>query len=187
MVRLSLRACACLLLLCALPVAAQSWSPLNNKASFGAGTALLLTDGTVMVQHTDAGDWWKLTPDSSGSYINGTWKQMATLPSGYGPLYFASAVLPDGRLLIEGGEYNFGSQIETNQGAIYDPAANTWTSVAPPSGWGNIGDAPAVVLPNGVFMLANPFGTNMVTFNASTLAWTPVGSGKADSFSEEGM
>jgi hypothetical protein len=187
MVRLKLCAHACILLLCVLPIAAQSWSALNNKASFAAGTALLLTDGTIMVHHTDAGEWWKLTPDIFGSYINGTWKQMATLPSGYGPLYYASAVLPDGRLLIEGGEYNFGAQIDTNLGAIYDPAANTWTSVTPPSGWSNIGDAPCVVLPNGVFMLANPFGFNMVTFTASTLTWTPVGSGKADSFSEEGM
>ena len=188
MVRLSVWVCASLLLLfCVIPLSAQTWSALNNKATFGAGTALLLTDGTVMVQNTDAGAWWRLTPDNTGSYINGTWAQQASLPSGYGPLYYASAVLPDGRLLIEGGEYNFGSQIETNQGAIYDPAANTWTAVAPPSGWANIGDAPSVVLPNGTFMLANPFGTNMVLFNASTFAWTPVGSGKIDSFSEEGM
>lgn len=187
MVRLRVWATAFSLLFCSLFVAAQSWTPLTNKATFGAGTALLLTDGTVMVQHTDAGEWWKLTPDIFGNYINGTWAQKATLPSGYGPLYYASAVLPDGRLLIEGGEYNFGSQIETNQGAIYDPAANTWTSVAPPSGWGNIGDAPAVVLPNGTFMLANPFSTLTVLFNPTTFAWTSVGTGKADSFSEEGM
>jgi hypothetical protein len=29
---------------------AQSWAPLNNQPPFLAGTALLLTDGTVMVQ-----------------------------------------------------------------------------------------------------------------------------------------
>ena len=188
MVRVKAWMCvSALLFSCALPMAAQSWSALNNKASFGAGTALLLTDGTVMVQHTDAGDWWRLTPDNTGSYINGTWKQMASLPSGYGPLYFASAVLPDGRLLIEGGEYNFGSQIDTNLGAIYDPAANTWTAVTPPSGWANIGDAPSVILNNGTFMLADPFSTRTVQFNPSTFAWTPVGSGKIDPFSEEGM
>jgi len=187
MVRLRVWAPACFVFLSALSVVGQSWTPLNNKATFGAGTALLLTDGTVMVQNTDAGEWWKLTPDSFGSYVNGTWAQQATLPSGYGPLYYASAVLPDGRLIVEGGEYNFGSQIETNMGAIYDPAANAWTAITPPSGWSNIGDAPSVVLPNGTFMLANPFTTQTVLFNASTFAWTSVGSGKADSFSEEGM
>jgi len=39
--------------------------------------------------------------------VNGTWLQLASLPPGYSPLYFASAVLPDGRLIVEGGEFNF--------------------------------------------------------------------------------
>jgi hypothetical protein len=53
----------------------------------------LLTDGTVMV-HSEQDNsqlWYKLTPDNTGSYINGTWKQMASMPSGYAPLYFGSA------------------------------------------------------------------------------------------------
>ncbi len=29
------------------------------------------------------------------------------MPSNYVPLYFASAVLPDGKLIVNGGEYNF--------------------------------------------------------------------------------
>ena len=68
---------------------------------------------------------------------------MASLASNYGPLFFASAVLSDGRLIIEGGEQNFADYVWTNQGAIYDPVANTWTPVNPPNGWNNIGDAPA--------------------------------------------
>ena len=32
---------------------------------------------------------------------------MASLPSNYSPKYRSSALLPDGRLIIEGGEYNF--------------------------------------------------------------------------------
>jgi hypothetical protein len=39
--------------------------------------------------------------------------------------YFGSVVLPDGRVLVEGGEYNCASgscnAVWTNQGAIYDP------------------------------------------------------------------
>ena len=188
MFRISVWVCVCILSVSsALPMAAQTWTALRTAASFGAGTALLLTDGRVMVQQSDAGGWWTLTPDKTGSYINGSWKQVASLPSDYGPLYYASAVLPDGRLIIEGGEYNFGSQIDTNLGAIYDPVANTWTAISPPSGWSNIGDAPSVILNNGTFMLADPFSTATVLFNPSTFAWTPVGSGKIDSFSEEGM
>ena len=53
------------------------------------------------------------------------------------PLFFASAVLPDGRLIVEGGEQNFANYVWTNMGAIYDPLTNVWTSINPPAGWGN--------------------------------------------------
>jgi hypothetical protein len=165
---------------------AQKWQPLKNQPSFAAGTSLLLTDGTVMVQDAGAQDWWKLTPDSHGSYINGTWKQMASLPSNYSPLYFGSAVLPDGRLIVEGGEYNFFSPSWTNLGAIYDPLANKWTAVNPPSGWANIGDAQSVILTNGVYMQANALNTDDAVLDAKTLTWTQVGSGKQDRNDEEG-
>ena len=55
---------------------AQSWQPLNNQPSFGASIPLLLTDGTVMVQKVGARPWWKLTPDNTGSYVNGTWTRL---------------------------------------------------------------------------------------------------------------
>jgi len=190
MFRICVWVCVCVLLVsCALPLAAQTWTALNNKPSFGASTALLLTDGTVMVQPTESNSIWRLTPDKTGSYINGTWSQLASLPSGYGPLYYASAVLPDGKVLFEGGEYNCCGGSEVTLGALYNPATNSWTSVNPPSGWTYIGDSPSVVLPSGVFMLgqgASP-STAQVVFNESTLSWTAIGEGKADGFSEEGM
>ncbi len=152
------------------------------------GSALLLTDGTVMV-HTAVGRarWMRLTPDIDGNYARGTWSQMASLPDGYTPLYFASAVLPDGRVLIEGGEYNDGAPIaETNLGAIYDPKLDTWTPVDPPTGWLSIGDAPSIVLPNGVFMMGNAVTRQQALFDAQTLTWTTTGTGKADRNNEEG-
>src|SRR5947208_1228345 len=60
-----------------------TWQPLANQPPFAAGTHLLLTDGTVIVQDTGANDWWKLTPDINGSYVNGTWSSIANLPAGY--------------------------------------------------------------------------------------------------------
>jgi hypothetical protein len=171
----------------------QSWQALKNPASFAANTALLLTDGTVMVQDSGPGNgggtnhWWRLTPDDTGSYVNGTWTKLASTSSNYGPLYHAAAVLPDGRVLIEGGEYNFLNQDETNQGAIYDPLKNKWTSVNPPAGWANIGDSPSVILSNGTLMMGQNFSTKAVLFNAKTLKWTPTGTGKTDIFAEEGM
>jgi hypothetical protein len=171
----------------AMPAAAQTWTPLVNQPTFSSSTALLLTDGTVMVQASESGTWWRLTPDSSGSYVNGTWSQLASMPAGYGPLYYASAVLPDGRLIVEGGEYNnSGPAVETTLGAIYDPISNSWTSVAPPAGWTTIGDAQGVVLANGTFMLADCCSMQQALLNTSTLTWTATGAGKAEANSEEG-
>ena len=170
------------------------WTPLNNQPTFRASVPLLLTDGTVVMQDEGAQDWWRLTPDLSGSYINGTWTQIASLPAGYSPLYHSSAVLPDGRLIIEGGEYNFGTPTWTDLGAIYDPIANTWTSVAPPPFFGTccgfghptIGDAQSVILFDGTYMQANCCTTDEALLDATTLTWTPTGSGKFDINDEEG-
>ena len=146
------------------------WTPLTNTPSFGADMALLLTDGTVMVHDSaNTSNWWRLTPDQYGSYINGKWSALAPLPSGYCPWAFASAVLKDGRVIVEGGEDNYcGSGAgESTLGAIFDPTVvvtgkmiGKWKPVVPPedppgSPWTTIGDAPSVVLANGTFMLGN--------------------------------
>jgi len=159
--------------------AAQTWTPLVNQPAFAASNQLLLTDGTVIAHNGCDRDWWRLTPDASGSYVNGTWSPIASLPAGYGPLYFASAVLADGRVVIEGGEYNFCSPVWTTLGAIYDPLANSWTSVDPPTGWRSIGDAQSAVLADGTFMLANCCTKETALFNAKRLTWTATGAGKA--------
>ncbi len=166
-----------------------AWTKLKNQPSVNTDTALLLTDGTVMMHQYNSPNWWRLTPTDAGSYIDGTWSQLASMPSNYAPLYFASAVLPDGRVLVEGGEYNFLQGVETNLGAIYDPVANKWTAVTPPSGWSTIGDSPSVVLPNGTLMMGQGGqpSTRQVLFNASNLTWTTTGTSKADGFSEEGL
>lgn len=168
---------------------AQSWQPLKNQPAFPSpGTALLLTDGTVMVHDSCASDWWKLTPDNTGSYVNGTWSQAASMPSNYGPLYYASAVLPDGRLIVEGGEYNFCNGAETNLGAIYDPLTDTWKAMSPPPGWGNIGDASSVLFPTGkTLMIANIFNAQTALLNIKSLKWTVLSnSSKDDRNAEEG-
>ena len=167
------------------------WTKTTNSPPAGApvGTTLLLTDGRVLAHNDNTPDWYTLTPDNLGSYINGTWTKVASLPAGYMPLYFGSVVLRDGRVLIEGGEYNGGStQAETTKGAIYDPVANTWTTVFPPTGWTSIGDASLIVLEDGTAMLAEgPDTKQAATFNAQTLTWTSFNHlEKFDINSEEG-
>jgi len=176
------------------------WQPLTNQPTFldqvncaGAANPLLLTDGTVMVQEGGCQRWFRLTPNNTGSYVNGTWSQLATLPSNYSPLYHASAVLPDGRLIIEGGEYNFFVPAWTNLGAIFDPLADTWTPVSPPAFFGGtahhphaIGDASGIVLANGQFMLADALTTQQALLDAQALTWTATGAHKFDPNNEEG-
>ena len=171
------------------------WQKLANQPAFNTDTALLLTDGRLMVHDygdpgnngQGANNWWALTPDINGSYQKGTWSQLGSMSSDYGPLYFASAVLSDGRVLVEGGEYNFLVGAETNKGAIYDPITNAWTTVNPPAGWTSIGDSPCVVLDDGTFTIGQNSTRRQVLFNAATLTWTAVGTGKADNYSEEGF
>jgi hypothetical protein len=164
---------------------AGTWTRLKTLPPNYVSSPLLLTDGTVIVQEVHSGGagtgiWYRLSPDNTGSYVNGTWSQIASMPSGYAPEYYASAVLPDGRALVEGGEYNGGTQDWTTLGAIYSPTANTWTSVGPPSGWSTIGDAPSVVLPNGTFMLSNCCSTQNAFFDAANLTWSVAPSGIID-------
>jgi hypothetical protein len=123
-------------------------APPGSFSSGGVSNANLLTDGSVLFEAIGVDDsgnatWleYKLTPDAFGSYANGTWSQAASLPdaasatnlTGWGPIAFASAVLPDGRVIYEGGEYSgYSGFALTNRGAIYDPVHDSWTSVPPP-------------------------------------------------------
>jgi hypothetical protein len=169
------------------------WTPVSiifclSKAN--GGTAFLLTDGTVMMQEFKSffgatwasRRWWKLTPDNSGSYGNGSWSLLAD--SAVARTYFASAVLADGRVVVCGGEYSDASgQIHPadydNTCEIYDPLANTWSSFASPvkpgsmgAIWDEIGDAPCAVLPDGSFLLGAIDSSNVAKLDPSTLTWT---------------
>jgi len=177
-----------ILLLATCWLQAQTLTNLVHSAPDGAVITFLLTDGTILAQGYQGQDWWKLTPDINGSYVNGTWTQVASLASNYDPYAMASQTLADGRVLIEGGEYNFGVFSFTNQGAVYDPAANTWTNLTPPTNWGYIGDSPSVILPNGHFLIGRKFDMEMADLDPSTMTWTSLGSppGKGDWNAEEG-
>ncbi len=187
------------------PAGTSPWTPLEHQPPFGTpGTMLLESDGTVLVHdepdnNTTGGTtaWYKLTPNAQGSYIDGTWSQIAPMPAGYTPLYFASAILPNGQMIVEGGEYIGENAVWSNKGAIYNPVTNTWRSVAPPAGWTNIGDAQSDVLANGTYMLAQAcqdclssdpiLSTDFALFNTTGDDWlVQPGEGKTDPNDEEG-
>ncbi len=166
-------------------VKSGTWTDVKGSLPFvhGPWGPMLLTDGTVLIQDfcTTPNQWYKLTPDKKGQYTTGTWSAIATMPSGYAPLFFAQQVLTDGRFIINGGEYDAannscGNGKWTNQGALYDPASNTWTTVPPPTGWTQIGDAESIVLPNGTYMVANccdtPGQDAEASISGTTVTWT---------------
>ena len=175
------------------------WTEIANFPGAYPDTSLLLTDGRVITHSVCTNSWGILTPDRKGRYDvgHGKWSDGPTnMPEGYYPLYYASAILPDGRMIVEGGEYNgtygnCGNGIWTNKGALYDPVADTWTAVTPPAGWTTIGDSQSAILPNGSYMLADCCGSEnllqaIASITGTTVNWTATGGGKADSNNEEG-
>jgi hypothetical protein len=158
-----------LLFLCPWSLAlASTWTRVTNLAPSGAGVMLQLTDGTVMVQQGGSQNWMRLTPNASGSYINGVWNLNPIAPMSTPRLYFASHVLPDGRVWLLGGEYSGPGLVSNWSGTaeIYDPLTNTWSSAAsyPPT----LGCPSANRF--GGFITA---GSPIVTGVLSTSGWQP--------------
>src|SRR5438270_4716781 len=195
------------------PGTAPFWTKLNNAPPVSLGAMLLLTDGRILFHEEpncsgtgcsgmDFTAWYILTPDANGSYVNGTWSQAASMPPDYAPLYFSTAVLPDGKVLTEGGEYQCPAgqcaPSWTNLGALYDPASDSWSSVPPPSlptPWANIGDAESIILPNGTYMQSDCCGVALqmqsaplaAYFDEASMSWTELNqSSKFDEYDEEG-
>jgi len=141
----------------ATPVAAAgSWTKLVHNPPAAINVMLLLPDGTVMAQRQSATAWYRLTPDSTGSYVNGTWTTLAPMIDSR--LYFSSQVLRDGRVFVAGGEYGTGG----SKAEVYDPQANAWTPVNPPAALWNPAtdsfvDSLSEVLPDGRVLIMPVF------------------------------
>ncbi len=172
----------------AAPPVGGSWTQLTHLPPVALDNCLLMTDGTVLCHGNATRDWYRLTPTNTGSYLNGTWTLDSSMQAGYAPMYFASAVLPDGRVIVEGGEYNCNpgcSGTWTTQGSMYDPSTRTWTAVPPPPGWSTIGDAQSVILADGTFMLADCCSGKSAFLNPGTLTWTAVAGSELDNEHDE--
>ncbi len=146
-----------------------TWHALVNQPQFDASTMLLLTDGTVMCQEAGGMGWWKLTPDHTGSYVDGTWSALA--PMLHTRLYYGSAVLADGRVIVTGGEYSDAGS-ETSDAELYDPVTDTWTHIDPPAGWNRIGDGACSLLPDGTYLTGNPDDARTAIWDPTTETWS---------------
>jgi hypothetical protein len=162
--------------------AAGTWTALANQAPGGVAIQmlLLLPDGTVMAQQYFNNNWYRLTPDIHGSYVNGTWTARASMIESR--LFYSSVVLPGGKVFVAGGEYTSnGTQAGGRYSAtaeMYDPVADSWSQVpAVPNTWifrnaitppppaqpipaipFSFGDSSATVLADGNVLIGPVFG-----------------------------
>ena len=157
-----------------------TWQGLVNQPPFHTSTMLLLSDGRVMVQEEATPHWHALTPDASGSYVNGTWSMLADMS--FWRRYYASGMLRDGRVIVVGGEQT-GVGLDTNQGEIYDPVADAWTPISRPP-WAGVGDASCAILPEGSLMIGALGTPECLIYNPSTDSWA-VAANKAVRSNEE--
>lgn len=145
--------------------AAGTWSALVNPSPGTPQFMVLLTDGTVMCQSGGSANWYRLSPDLHGSYVNGTWSTIT--PMHDTRRFMATQVLRDGRVFVAGGEYGTGA----TTAEVYDPLSNTWT-MAPDSG-ANFIDAISETLPNGNVLVCPVYsGANTLIYNVINNSWS---------------
>jgi autotransporter-associated beta strand protein len=153
-----------------------TWSTLTSAGS-GAQVAMLLSDGSVMYQvgaNNDTKTWDRLAPNTAGNYSSST-----SLTSMHvGRLFFGSAVLPDGRVWVVGGEYSTASSF-TNTSEIFSPTTGTggkgtWTNTAnfTPT---QFGDDPVEVLSSTQVLAGYISGPATYLYNPTTNVWTATG------------
>ncbi len=166
----------CLLLLPGTAGAVGSWSPVTHAAPGGVGLMLMMPDGTVLAASrvpdplenppsSGSRQWYRLKPDSLGSFVNGTWSVNASMRDTR--LWFSSQVLQNGKVFVAGGEYGTGG----NSAELYDPVADSWSVINVPSGLicnncstdaenSGFRDSGSRMLPNGEVMIAPVFPAN---------------------------
>ena len=144
----------------------------------------LLSNGSVLIQDGDttAGaqsqNVFTLSPQGdTGSFVNGVWAATGGLNN---PRRFStSAVLPDGRVFVIGGEY----PSDGNTAEIYNPATGVWT-LQDPFPKAKFGDDPIEVLspdathPDGQILCGYLSGPQTYLFNPTAPAgsqWTATG------------
>jgi hypothetical protein len=161
-----------------------TWAPLVHAAPSpdGIGTMMLLTDGTVIAEGGNVDNtWYQLTPNSAGSYVNGTWRSLASMH--ITRLYFGSNILTDGRAFVVGGEYSSDGGF-SRTGEIYDPLTNAWTNTAnfPQP---EFGDDPTILLPDGRVLAGYVSGPQTYIYNPASNAWSQAGTKLRNDQSDE--
>ena len=157
-----------------LSTTAGTWTPLANTNPAAQGMLELLSNGSVMVAGSAAQAWEQLTPSSTGSYVNATWSPLASMSETR--LYDETAVLPNGNVMVLGGEYTSPPYTYnlTDTGEIYNPVTNAWTAMAPYPGQFHFGSAATAMLPNGDVLAGRTDGSTFI-YDPPTNTWLTTG------------
>lgn len=154
--------------------AGGTWAQLASAPPVGVNNCMLLSDGTVLGMN-GAGQCVQLTPDSHGSYINGTWSTLAMMNNSR--LFFSSQLLTNGSLWVAGGEDGSGG----NSAELYTPLNNVWTLIPPPaSGYPDFSDSISEILPNGNPLVCPVYtSTSCLIYNVGLNSWQTAASCRA--------
>src|SRR2546422_7427077 len=108
-----------------LVVPSGTWAPTTNLTDARANSsAALLTDGRILITGGDGAS----APLATAEFFNTDGSVSPAAPMNVARSGHISVVLQDGRMLVAGGTVAGGGA--TNAAEIYDPVANTWTSLA---------------------------------------------------------
>jgi hypothetical protein len=144
---------------------AGTWTAFTNPGNTGGlGTMMLLSNGSILAQGAGvSSDWFELTPGPSGNYASsGSWSFLG--PMNTPRQFFASNVLPDGRVLVLGGEFSgsAGKENFTNTGEIF--SNNQWSPITN-FPLAQFGDDPTMVLDDGTVLCGYISGPQTILYN----------------------
>jgi hypothetical protein len=170
-----------------LSVATGTWTQLTNLDPAGTGTMFLLPDGGVMIQGSGVSNQWeRLSPDASGSYINGSFSALA--PMHLQRLYYASNVLAGDQVYVIGGEYT-GPPVQrtlSTAAEMYNITANNWVGLPPiQDATGQLGDSSSVVLAGGQILIGPKYETTSYLYNLKTRTFAQTGSRLRNDINDE--
>jgi hypothetical protein len=143
------------------PPPLSSWKQISTSTWPVDANWVVMVDGTVLGL-ASGGGVYALAPGADGTFEASSWTTLASMHDSR--LYYGTQVLPDGRVMVVGGEYGTGN----GKGEVYDPVANNWGSqFTTPAA-----DTETMLLPDGTVYIAwgstvwNP-SNNSVTAGAS--------------------
>ena len=148
-------------------------APNNNYGSImllSDGRAFCKSDGGATNGGQNCGNIWNiLTPNATGSYVNGTWSSAAPMISER--YSYPADVLMNGNVYVAGGEYGTDGTQNGYHAEVYNPVINSWTACAGTNSGNVISDGNSVLLANGNVLQSivnQPYPTTTVIYNHTT-------------------